>query len=135
METHCQYVEFLLLGGDVPLQRLRLFVEDKLDVLQGLLFLFLPQSSVYGQHPLLHALGLHGAHKVPQLLQQLRVPLKVIVVELHPVPQHVEYSARMAFGKGQQESVAVHHTTHYHSNIYEDIYYNYSEQRILPIGP
>ena len=55
---------------------------------------YLLQCSVNGCEPLLHVLALDGGHKRLELLQQLWVPLKVIVVELHPVPHNIQDSVR-----------------------------------------
>ena len=44
-----------------------------------------------GDDPLVELLGLDPTNKHFEFLKQLRIPLKVIVVELHPETNHIQY--------------------------------------------
>ena len=47
--------------------------------------IYLLEGSVDGCDPLLHVSALHRFHEMLQVLQQLRVSLKVVVVKFNPV--------------------------------------------------
>ena len=55
---------------------------------------YLLQCSVNGRDPFLYVPAPDSGHKLLQLLQQLGISLKVVVVELHPVSQYIQDSRR-----------------------------------------
>ena len=55
---------------------------------------YLLQRSVNRRDPFLYVPAPDSGHKLLQLLQQLGISLKVVVVELHPVSQYIQDSRR-----------------------------------------
>ena len=55
---------------------------------------YLLQRSMNGRDPFLYIPAPDSGHKLLQLLQQLGISLKVVVVEFHPVTQYIQDSRR-----------------------------------------
>lgn len=54
--------------------------------------LHLFQRSVQGSNPFLHFLSLDSLNKGLKLSKQVIIPLKVIVVEIHPMSKYIKHS-------------------------------------------